>query len=270
MSGPRANGCGVVAFDNTGTLSRSVLEVTTVREDADFDAPVPEVSSTRPAALVSVALDDYGPFAAPDPLGRVVAVEGVPVHLALSNVDVDLAAARAAVEAECEVPASVVVEQVAALEDRVGASFPGESPPVGVQLVVDLEAGRVLRVVAYTTRPRVIAAEVVGLVRERGYEPHVLSGDAAHILRGVADAVAIPAERVHAYRSADGKAAVVTDLQTAGDREVVMVGDYVNDRHAFERADRSVLINEDGDPDAELARLADTVVCSIEDVPDLL
>lgn len=62
MSGPRENGCGVVAFDNTGTLSRSVVEVVAVREDADFDAPVPEISPSRPAALVSVALDDDGAF----------------------------------------------------------------------------------------------------------------------------------------------------------------------------------------------------------------
>lgn len=270
MNGRRGSGRGVVAFDNTGTLSRSVVEVVSVREDADFDAPVPAIPSTRPAALVSVALDDYGAFDAAEPLGRVVAAEAVPVRLALSNVDVDAAAARAAVEAEDAVPARVVVEQVATLEDRVAASFPDANPPVGVQLVVDLEGGRVLRVVAYATRPRAVAAQVVGRVRERGYEPYILSGDATHILRGVADAVGISAERTYAYRSATDKAAVVADLQAAGGRDVVMVGDYVNDRYAFERADRAVLVSEDGNPDADLAHLADVVVGSIADVPDLL
>lgn len=75
VSGLGENGCGVVAFDNTGTLGRSVVEVTAVREDADFDAPVPEIPSTHPAALVSVALDDHGAFDATEPLGRVVAAE---------------------------------------------------------------------------------------------------------------------------------------------------------------------------------------------------
>lgn len=261
---------GVVAFDNTGTLSRTVVEGRAVSDDSAFDAPVPDIPPERPTALVSVALDDYGAFDTDEPLGGVLAAEEVPVHLALSNVDVTVEAATAAVRAADEVPARAVVERVETLQDRVGASLSVDPPPTGVQLVTDLDAGRVHRVIAYTTRPRAVASEVVGRVRELGYEPRILSGDATHVLRGVAEAVAIPLDRVHAYQSADGKAAVIRALQADREGEVVMVGDYVNDRHAFEAADLAVLICENGTPDDALARRADRVVAGIEDVPDLL
>lgn len=261
---------GVVAFDNTGTLSDPVVEQADVREDAAFDAPVPEMPPDRPTALASIALDEYDAFDADDPLGAVVADRDVPVTLALSNVTTTAEETREAIVADDGVPARSVTEQVETLVERVGAEFSLDDPPVGVQLVVDLDAGRIHRVIAYTTVPRAVAAEVVGRVRELGYEPHIVSGDATHILGRVADEVAVPESNVHAYQSADGKAAVLSEFRTASGGEVVMVGDYVNDRFAFEVADTGVLIRRDDGPYETLADLADATVEGIEDVPEVL
>lgn len=258
---------GVVAFDNTGTLSDPVVESAAVSDDAMGETPVPEMPPERPTALASVALDDYDVFDADESLGGVVAAADLPVTLALSNVETTAEAVREAVVADDEVPARAVTQQVEALIERASAEFSRDDPPVGVQLAVDLDAGRIHRVFAYTTVPRAVAAEVVGRARELGYEPHVVSGDATHVLHGVAEEVGVPAANVHAYQSATDKADTLAALRAGGD--AVMVGDYVNDRFAFERADLGILVGE-GDPDDGLADRADCTVAGIEDVPSVL
>ena len=273
---------GVVAFDNTGTLSDPVVEWAAVSDDAMAETPVPEMPTDRPTALASVALDDYDVFDADESLGAVVAAADLPVTLALSNVETTAEAVREAVVADDEVPARAVIQQVEALIERASAEFSRDDPPVGVQLAVDLDTGRIHRVFAYTTVPRAVAAEVVGRTRELGYEPHVVSGDATHILRRVAEEVGVPAANVHAYQSATDKADTLSALRTDG-ASAVMVGDYVNDRFALELADLGILVREgdpddgpadraDGpaDPDDGLADRADATVAGIEDVPAIL
>lgn len=259
---------GIVAFDNSGTLSDPVVAGTDTGDDPTFQQPVPEIPPGRSAALVSVALDEYDAFERDAPLGAVVDEEEFPVGLALSNVATAPEAAREAVVADDAVPARVVTDRVDELIGRVGSEFQGE-PPIGVQLVVDLDAGRIHRVLAYTTVPRAVAVEVVDAVREAGYVPHIVSGDADHILRTVAEELAVPDSNVHPYQSANDKAETLAGLRGT-DGDVVMVGDYVNDRFALDAADLGILVDEDGDAEGELVDAADDTVPTIEDVPGVL
>lgn len=260
---------GVVAFDNTGTLSAAEAVVVPATDDPRFAGPVPEVDASVRAALASVECGDVDVLRSGDPLGAVIADAALPVHVALSNGEPTDRAVRDAVLADRSLAARRVADGADELVDRVAGEFDA-SPPVGVQLVVDVDAGTIHRAVAYTTVPDPRARGVLDRVRARGYDPHIVSGDARHILEVVAGTVGVPAANVHAYRSAGGKAATVEALRAATPGPVVMVGDYVNDRQAFRAADRSVLVATDGDPAPSLAAHADRVAADIEAVPALL
>lgn len=260
--------CGVVAFDNSGTLSDPVVVGIDTGDDPAFQQPVPKIPPDRPAALVNVAFDEYGAFERDTPLGAVVDEEEFPTRLALSNAATIPEAAREAVVADDAVPARVVAGQIDELIDRVSAEFCGD-PPIGVQLVVDLDAGRIHRVFAYTTVLRAVGAEVVNAIREAGYEPHIVSGDADHILQTVAEQLAVPESNVHPYQSANDKAETLAGIRGT-DGDVVMVGDYVNDRFALDAADLGILVDEDGDAAGELVDAADETVPTIESVPEIL
>lgn len=263
----------VVAFDNTGTLSDVVLSVAAVSDDSTFDRRVPDIPADRPAVLVGIAIEDYGAFDVDGPLSAVIQDRSVPVHLALANVDTTASDARDALLRDQETPARTVLEEVRSLEAKLTAEFPAWCDlPIGVQLAVDLSAGRVHRVIAYTTVPRIAARSVLDTVMDAGWEVHVVSGDRAPILAAVTGALEIPAARVHADRSKQGKAETIRTLQRNGADVVAMVGDYENDRLAFERADRSILIaTDDADETTKtLSDIVDVVVPSLNAVPDVL
>ena len=260
-------GRGVVAFDNSGTLSDPVVESARFLDDGDFEGPVPTVRVDRPAALVNVALEDPAVLDTDAPLGTVLADGDVPVRLALSNVETTEAAARRATLADGVAPARPLFGAAERIRERVTEDHGHEDPPVGVQLVVELDPGSIHRGFAYGSVPRADARSTVEAAREQGFDVHLVSGDAAHVLESVAARVGVPTGNVHAYQSPDGKAETVAALRDRDGGPVVMVGDYVNDRLAFERADRAVLVCPDGEePDPTLARRVDAVAGSLSEV----
>ena len=260
-------GCrGVVALDNSGTVSDVVVEAVVFVDDADFDAPVPAIGVERPAALVNVALDEAALLDTDAPLGVVLEEAGVPLHLALSNVETTEAEARRATFADRAAPARPLFAAAERLRGVLADEHGREDPPVGVQLVVEPDPGRIHRGYAYASIPRDDSRSAVETVRERGFDVHIVSGDAAHVLESVAARVGVPAGNVHPYQSPTGKARTVSALRERTGEPVVMVGDYVNDRYAFERADRAVLVCADGDPDPALARRVDAVAGSLSEV----
>jgi cation transport ATPase len=274
---------GVVAFDNSGTLSRVETELLAVRDDDRFAAPVPEVDPRHRVALASLLCEEYTAFDTDAALGTVVDEASVDTRVVLSNTEIREAAADAAIRRERTVPARQVTAAVSKLRDRLTGRTARDpsgsghettdtpSPvPVAVQLVVDVDSGTVQRVVAYTTLPRSAAAETVTAVRDLGYEVHLVSGDARTILETVASHTAIPDGHVHANQSASDKADTVATLRRSSGGPVTMVGDYVNDRLAFETADTAVLVSDGADPSPTLAERADTVVSGLGGVRSVL
>ncbi|MFB6112405.1 MAG: HAD family hydrolase [Halobacteriaceae archaeon] len=262
----------VVAFDNTGTLSEVVTSVGRLSESSIFDAPVPEIPSAHPVALVGLAVRDHSCFETEETLAAVVEAAEIDVHLALANVEVDDTAVRSALLADTEAPARAVSREVNALHSQLEtAQSARPEVPLGVQLVVGLAPPRIHRIIAYTTVPRPGARRVLGRMGAAGWAVHLVSGDRAPILAAVAEHLGIPPAHVHPDQSAADKAATIRALRRRAPC-VAMVGDYVNDRAAFEAADSAVLIAGDGDeppPDA-LVSIADVVVESLDAIPDVL
>jgi soluble P-type ATPase len=268
VSGRRTEGTGrgVVALDNSGTVSDVLVEAVGFPEDEEFEGPVPTVRIDRPVALVNVALDDLVVLDTDEPLAAVLAATDVPIHLALSNVETTEAEVRRATLADDPAPARPLFEAARRLRGRVADEYGGEDPPVGIQLVVELDPGSIHRGFAYASVPRADAASAVEAIRERGFDFHLVSGDAARVLESVAARIGVPVENVHPYQSPDGKAETVSALRERNGGPVVMVGDYVNDHLAFERADRAVLLCTGTEPDADLARRVDAVAGSLSEV----
>jgi soluble P-type ATPase len=264
---------GVVAFDNTGTLSDVELSVRPVTDDPTYEAPVPDIPARHPTALVGLAIGDLTVFDTDASVGEILERETADVHLALSNVEVSDSEVHRALLAADGTPGRSVLAALDTLHERLETTHPNRPPvPLGVQLVVGLDDARIHRIVAYTTVPRTGARRVLGRLEYAGWEVHIVSGDRAPILGAVADRLGVPREQVHTDQSAADKAETIRALRASRGSPVAMVGDYVNDRAAFEAADRGVLIVEPGeDPPAETLRAAaDIVVDSLDDVPAVL
>lgn len=282
---PRSRGRdrGVVAFDNSGTVSDVVVERVGFTDDADYDVPVPGIREDRPTALVNVCVLDHTLLDTDGSLGSVLGESDASIHLALSNLGTtdaearrspcaggvsgrDEVEARRSTLADTTAPARLLFGAAERLRGRIAEEHGRDDTPVGLQLTVELDPATVHRGYAYAAVPRPESRRIVEAVRERGFDVHLVSGDAREVLESVAAHVGIPPENVHALQSPDGKAETVSALRERTGGPVVMVGDYVNDRLAFERADRAVLVCETGDPDPTLARRVDAVAGSLSDV----
>lgn len=234
----------VLALDNSGTLSTNTAVGRALVPNAEWASPVPDAPVDRGRlALISVDHDSLSCLRVDRPLGEVLVEEDVSLYLALSNCDVTLEEAREVVLTE-ETPARELWTQAKRATRQMGENDQEEHVP-GVQVVVDVSTARVLRFVGYVATPKPEARDIVEWARDQGYEPHVVSGDTATILQQVADTVAVDAANVHPYQSPADKARTVRQLRDRIGAPVVMVGDYVNDRLAFDTADVAVFIDDE-------------------------
>lgn len=265
----------IVCFDNSGTLSSNVSRGTLHDPEATWALSVPNAPVQRGRlALCSL---DHGSIRCLDrdgSLGKALTDADANLHLTLANCDVDSDVAATAVRRERDLPARAALDDVraarrAATDEFEEAKGPEQDAlPTGVQFVVDVDADRVLRTIGYCCIPVAVARNVVAWAGRRGFASHIVSGDTRPILSAVGNVVGIGSNRIHAYQSPADKRETVETLQADG-RLVVMVGDYVNDRDAFEAADFAVFI-DDGDESvrAVLEPVADVVVDDLADVPE--
>src|SRR5690606_30027435 len=96
------------------------------------------------------------------------------------------------------------------------------------------EPGRVLGLLAFGDSLKEGAAEAIAVLRRRGIESHLISGDNAGSAGAVGRALGI--DRVHAHVLPADKAAHVAELKSGG-ATVAMVGDGINDAPALAAAD---------------------------------
>ena len=99
-------------------------------------------------------------------------------------------------------------------------------------------------VIAVADEIRPETERTISLLRSRGVETAMLTGDNERTARAVAEQVGIDPENVHAELLPDEKAEAVADI--AADREVAMVGDGVNDAPALAAATVGVAMGAAG------------------------
>ncbi len=267
--GDRAHPRGFVAFDNAGTLSSLVVDEASVSDAPTVEKAVP-AAQDRALVLVNIACGRFEAFETDEPIGRVLDREGIGVRSVLSSPaagEVSPDRVRRAVLADRTTPAEAVATQVAAVHQRARMDGPG--PAVAVQLVVDLVAERVCTIIGYAPVPRPDAPAAIERVRAAGWVPCLVSGDTAHVLDGVAEAVGIDLHRVHADCTVQAKGDRIAAYQAETDGPVVMIGDYVNDRKAFVTADYAILVAE-RPLEGALSSLADVVDAVVPDLAGAL
>ncbi len=102
------------------------------------------------------------------------------------------------------------------------------------------------------------AASSVAVMQRSGWSVHLLSGDQAASVQGMARRLGLPGEQARAQCSPQDKLAAVEALQARGD-VVVMVGDGINDAPVLARSDVSVAM---GSAAALAQARADVIVLS--------
>lgn len=252
---------GTIAFDNSGTLSEPTVVATELTAGYGWATPVPDAPPEEGRiALLSIAHDRLDALRVDEPVGAVLEREDVGTYLALANTEVTPERARTALVSDRETPASAVPKHV----DRALDAAPDRGTSVaGAQLAVDVDAGRAVKLFGYTVTPRKTAPDVVRWAKQGGLEPHIVSGDTEPVLRSIAETVDIPEANVHPYQSPADKRRTVESLP----RPVVMVGDYVNDRLAFEAADASILIEGEEGIHETLRGTTDVTVPDLQSLP---
>lgn len=264
------NGDFVLALDNSGTLSTNTAVGTALVSDIEWASSVPNAPVERGRlALISVDHDSLSCLRVDRPLGEVLAEHDVSLYLALSNCDATLDEARDVVLAE-ETSARKLWMQTKRAAEQLSENDQEQVP--GAQIVVDISAGRALRFIGYVATPKPDARDIVKWARDRGYQPHIVSGDTATILQQVADSVGVDGANIHPYQSPEQKARTIRQLRDHLGVPVVMVGDYVNDRFAFKAADVAVFIDDEEDEMVRevLAPRADYQIPDLKALPSVL
>ncbi len=233
----------LVAFDKTGTLTEGDPEVAHITPAHGYDA--------SDVLRMAGAVERYSEH----PLGRAIVRAATERSLELPPVDAFRATPGMGVSGELD-GSTVTVERSTQQRDRVGTS---------VDLHIDRQfIGTILLV--DTVRPA--ASRAVAAVTEvTGASPILLTGDNAVTAAHVAAATGVT--DVRSELLPDGKARIVQELETAGER-VMVVGDGVDDAPALASATTGVAMGGHG---ADLALdSADVVIVrdELDTIPKLI
>ncbi|HOI57644.1 MULTISPECIES: HAD family hydrolase [unclassified Methanoculleus] len=119
-------------------------------------------------------------------------------------------------------------------------------------------------------RPFSGAREAISELHRMGVPAYIASGDRVTKLERMGDYLGIPRERVYGVATPSMKARIVEDLKEQYNK-VVMVGDAINDLHAFRKADLALLTEQQSDhkPDI-LYTTADRVIRNVSEVPGIV
>jgi Cu+-exporting ATPase len=235
-----------VVLDKTGTVTTGAMRLVDVvaADGTDVDqllrrAAAVEHASEHPVARAVVAGAEERSGEPPAPVEGFVNHEGLGVAGRVETTEVLAGRPRWLVEQGWDVP-----------EELTSAVARAETLGRTAVLVGWDGAARGVLVVADT--PKDTSAEAVGLLRDLGLEPVLLTGDNGRAARAVADQVGI--DRVVAEVLPAEKVRAVTDLQAEG-RVVAMVGDGVNDAAALAAADLGIAMGTGTDVAIEASDL---------------
>jgi len=137
-------------------------------------------------------------------------------------------------------------------------------------VILNMDLARIEFTVTTGGRPFDGAREAISELHRMGVPAYIASGDRVAKLERMGDYLGIPRERVYGVATPSMKARLVEDLKEQYDK-VVMVGDAINDLNAFQKADLSVLTEQQSDlkPDI-LYTTADRVIRNVSEVPGIV
>jgi Cu+-exporting ATPase len=204
-----------ILLDKTGTVTEGAMEVVEVR-------PADGVDRVRLLRLAGSAED-----ASEHPIARAIAAHARSEGVALA--EPEQFTSRGGIGVEALVDGAWVT---------VGRPSSGNGDGA-VTVVAAMVDGELAGTFVLSDRIKATSAAAIAELRGLGLIPVLLTGDNEDVAKAVAAEVGI--DRVVAGVLPEGKAAVVADLQRAGET-VAMVGDGVNDAPALAQADLGLAI----------------------------
>jgi Cu+-exporting ATPase len=251
-----------VVLDKTGTVTEGKPTVTDVIPAGDFTADEllrlaasAEQSSEHPlaAAIVHSARDRGLSLSKPSQFNSVPG-HGLEATIAgTANEGRAPAEPEARSEGEAGPGRRVLIGNARLLHDRgllidvpAAERLSGEAK-TPVYVAID---GRYAGLLAVADRPKSEAAEAIAHLKRLGLKTVLLTGDTQRTAEAIGKAVGV--DRVIAGVLPAGKAAVIRELQSKGER-VAMVGDGVNDAPALAQADIGIAMGAGTDVAIESA-----------------
>ncbi len=217
---------GVLYFDKTGTLTHGRMEVVA------FVGP----EWVRPLVAAAEKGSNH-------PVGRALtqAFEGATQPEATDLETVSGGGITATVDGRALIIGSPkFVRSQALLDSSFEAHVQAWSQDALTPVWIAVD-GRVVAAAGLADRLRSEAKASVDALGKQGFEVHILSGDHPSVVHSVGRALGIPAQRCHGGQSPEDKLQRVQ--AAAADKDVVMVGDGVNDAAALAAATVGVAVH---------------------------
>jgi len=223
----------VFAFDKTGTLTEGRLEVTDV---------APRRGSREEVLTVAASLESLSEHPIASAMVKKAKTEG----LRLESVDAFTSIPGKGVRGRIE--SSVWHVGNKKLFKELAIDFPEEYveklEEEGKTVVLVGREGEFVGAVAVMDRIRDVAVEAISELKKKGIKTAMMSGDNERTARAVAKRMAI--DEYFAELSPEDKIKKVEGLRGNSRKEVVMVGDGVNDAPALAEADIGVVMGAIG------------------------
>jgi soluble P-type ATPase len=136
-------------------------------------------------------------------------------------------------------------------------------------MIVDEDLGEVVYVLSTGGSPFPGLQDVLSDLKRLGADVYVASGDSMRSLSSLQE-LGIDLSRVNPVSSPLRKKEIVLDLKSRY-RQVVMVGDGLNDLYALKAADIGILtVQQDTHPTLKLLMAADEIITNIRELPKIL
>lgn len=263
----------IIALDNTGTISDSTVVSVDTLTEKEVDEPLTERSSADgECCLVTLNHQLLSSLETTDSLGTVVGADVSDYYISLTNADVRRSDIQK-ILAETDVTARRITQCAHRVwQKHTNTSrrpaFSASTLPVSAQLVIDTDIGAIVQIKGHAATPTSDGDSIAHELMADGHEIHIVSGDAMPVLENVREELCLSSLQLHAYQSAASKAETVRQLSENSRRPVIMIGDYINDRLAFNAADYAIFVNNDPTPFTScLSKHANKTVSSITEVP---
>ena len=162
-----------------------------------------------------------------------------------------------------------VVHDITDVFDILKKKVPNMEICNGSAFVVDLLDKKITYTISSAGKLFPNSFDAVQILKSRGIELFIVSGDRDHAIHNLADILHIKRENAYGTTTTEGKADFVKRLQDDG-YKVMMVGDGLNDVLAFEAADVSVLtIEQQEEVSPKLFGKTDFIIRDIINVCDI-
>jgi Cu+-exporting ATPase len=144
---------------------------------------------------------------------------------------------------------------------------PGNYHTVG--MIVDVDLQEVVYALSTGGSPFPGLMDVLACLKNHGADVYVASGDSMRSLAYLKE-LGIDLSRVYPVSSPRRKKEIIVDLKNQY-RQVVMVGDGLNDLYALRAADLGILtVQQDTRPTSKLLLAADKIITDIKELPKIL